>query len=90
MICDRPNAPSKALALESFVSKFKVDISGDRAAFRFNASWRGVRTDLLAKPMALFAEPLALAEPRAFAEPLVLIAASGKPACYTLKRSQRI
>jgi hypothetical protein len=28
-----------------------------------------------------------LAEPRALAEPLVLVAVSGKPACYILKKS---
>ena len=93
LICDRPNAPSKALALESFVSKFRVGSSGDRAAFRFNASWLGARTDLLAKPMAFLAEPRALAEPqalaepRALAEPMALRAASGRPACYILKKS---
>jgi hypothetical protein len=37
--------------------------------------------------MALLAESQALAEPRALAEPLVLKAASGKPACYILKKS---
>jgi hypothetical protein len=58
-----------------------VGSSGDRAAFRFNASWLGARTDLLAKPIAL------LAESQALAEPLVLKAASGKPACYILKKS---
>jgi len=37
--------------------------------------------------MAFLAEPRALAESQALAEPLVLIAASGKPACYIFKKS---
>ena len=36
--------------------------------------------------MALFAEPLALAELRALAEPLALQTASDKPACYIFRK----